>query len=345
MYLASSISKIKGVSMSLHLNNSLTFCRYNANLYNNGTIANCSIEVICSEVYHFLASLVPPSQLKLIDEQYGQILAEAYVEQHGRIISVQEYHDDHDEDDKVVNDNLHDSHNVSTDADKSFDHDGDHSTVNIGKTCSTQSHPSVIAPAQKMIIEDASISIDQHYQLNPTEHSSFVNITTTTLTAVETTTNDFTTSSTTTTTIQTDSIVKATATTPSTTTTTLLLPDLIVMSPPWGGPDYIHAPEYDLYTMLTSGCGLYLLMLAAAVCPNILFLIPINCSNAQIASIAHVINQPYIIEDISINHKAKVKAVYFGPIVENRTQSLQPAAVKPVVAAITNRYKKKKNKR
>ena len=294
---------------------------------------------------------MPPSQLKLIDEQYGQILAEAYVEQHGRIISVQEYHDDdHDEDDKVVNDNnLHDSHNnVSTDADNSFDHDGDHSTVNISTTCAIESHASVIASAQKMIIEDASISIDQHYQLNPTEHSSFVNITTTNITAVETTTNAFTTSSTTTTTIQTDSIVKAITTTTSTTTTsttTLLLPDLIVMSPPWGGPDYIHAPEYDLYTMLTSGCGLYLLMLAAAVCPNILFLIPINCSNAQIASIAHVINQPYIIEDISINHKAKVKAVYFGPIVENRTQSLQPAVVKPVVTTITNKYKKKKNKR
>jgi hypothetical protein len=291
---------------------------------------------------------VPPSQLKLIDEQYGQILAEAYVEQHGRIISVQEYHDDHDEDDEVVNDNLHDSHNVSTDADKSFDHDGDHSTVNIGTAYSTQSNASLIAQAQTMIIEDACISINQHYQLNPTELSSVINTTTTTVTAAEIITTASSTATTPTT--QTGCTVKATTSTTTTittttTNTTLLLPDLIVMSPPWGGPDYIYAPEYDLYTMLTSGCGLYLLMLAAAVCPNILFLIPINCSNAQIASIAHVINQPYIIEDISINHNAKVKAVYFGPIVENRTQSLQPAAVKPVVAAITNRYKKKKNRR
>jgi hypothetical protein len=159
---------------------------------------------------------------------------------------------------------------------------------------------------KEITIEDGN----QHPQLTPIQHSSIVNTTTTTATTVtsaETTTTTTTMDNTTIT--QTECNVKTTTTTATTaTTSTLLLPDLIVMSPPWGGPDYIHAPEYDLYTMLTSGCGLYLLMLTAAVCPNILFLIPINCSNVQIASIAHTINQPYLIEDISINHKAKVKA-------------------------------------
>ncbi len=102
-------------------------------------------------------------------------------------------------------------------------------------------------------------------------------------------------------------------------------PDLIILSPPWGGPDYLNAKIYDLYTMLTSGCGLYLTMLAAAVAPNLLLLLPVNTSTEQIQYIAEVVRMPYVVEIVSINNAPKVMAVYMGSFVAKK----QPAV--PVV--------------
>eukprot|EP01032_Pedospumella_encystans_P012883 gene12883-14868_t len=107
-------------------------------------------------------------------------------------------------------------------------------------------------------------------------------------------------------------------------------PDLIILSPPWGGPDYLSAKIYDLYTMLTSGCGLYLTMLAAAVAPNLLLLLPVNTSTEQIQYIAEVVQMPYVVEIVSINNAPKVMAVYMGNFVAKK----QPSTTSSNVAAI-----------
>lgn len=99
--------------------------------------------------------------------------------------------------------------------------------------------------------------------------------------------------------------------------------DLIILSPPWGGPDYLHAETYCLYTMLTCGCGLYLAMLAAAVSPNLLFLIPVNTSQQQIAHIASVLHMPFVIEYVQVNNSPKVMAVYMGEIVNHARKHQQ----------------------
>lgn len=93
--------------------------------------------------------------------------------------------------------------------------------------------------------------------------------------------------------------------------------DLVILSPPWGGPDYLNAEQYCLYTMLPSGCGLYLTMLAMAVCPNALLLLPVNTSVEQVAYIAEVVKQPFVIEYIQINRTPKLMAVYMGAIVNH----------------------------
>lgn len=93
--------------------------------------------------------------------------------------------------------------------------------------------------------------------------------------------------------------------------------DLIILSPPWGGPDYLYADTYCLYTMLTCGCGLYLCMLAAAVSPNLLLLLPVNTSQQQIADIAAVLHMPFVIEYVHINNSPKLMAVYMGEIVNH----------------------------
>lgn len=94
--------------------------------------------------------------------------------------------------------------------------------------------------------------------------------------------------------------------------------DLVILSPPWGGPDYLNAAEYCLYTMLSSGCGLYLAMLAAAVCPSILYLLPVNTSVTQVQYIAEMVKMPYVIEYVLVNHRPKLMAVYLGAIAGHR---------------------------
>jgi hypothetical protein len=94
--------------------------------------------------------------------------------------------------------------------------------------------------------------------------------------------------------------------------------DLIILSPPWGGPDYLNAAEYCLYTMLSSGCGLYLAMLAAAVCPSILYLLPVNTSVTQVQYIAEMVKMPYVIEYVVVNHRPKLMAIYMGAIASHR---------------------------
>mmetsp|Transcript_24898 Transcript_24898/g.41494 ORF Transcript_24898/g.41494 Transcript_24898/m.41494 type:complete len:648 (-) Transcript_24898:113-2056(-) len=121
---------------------------------------------------------------------------------------------------------------------------------------------------------------------------------------------------------------------------TVPTPQLVILSPPWGGPEYQNVPSYDLYSMLSCGCGLYLAMLAHAVCPNVLYLIPINTDDTQIRYIANeVLGEPCVIENISINAIPKVKAVYIGPMAsaskspsKKRKTNHKPA---PAVASTT----------
>jgi hypothetical protein len=113
-------------------------------------------------------------------------------------------------------------------------------------------------------------------------------------------------------------------------------PDLVILSPPWGGPDYLHAEQYCLYTMLTCGCGMYLAMLAAAVCPNLLYLLPVNTSVEQVEYIANAVNMPFVIEYLQINHTPKVMAVYMGAIVSHKRKADQTGTNKASKKASKN---------
>ena len=71
-------------------------------------------------------------------------------------------------------------------------------------------------------------------------------------------------------------------------------------------------------------------MLAAAVAPNLLLLLPVNTSTEQIQYIAEVVQMPYVIEIVSINNAPKVMAVYMGSFVAKK----QPPTVSSNAAAI-----------
>jgi hypothetical protein len=87
--------------------------------------------------------------------------------------------------------------------------------------------------------------------------------------------------------------------------------DLVILSPPWGGPDYLETDSYDLRSMITSGDCYYLAALTAAVTDFFVLVIPRNTPNESISEICNIIHYHCRIENIYLNGKCKVKVVYF----------------------------------
>jgi 23S rRNA G2445 N2-methylase RlmL len=57
--------------------------------------------------------------------------------------------------------------------------------------------------------------------------------------------------------------------------------DIIFLSPPWGGPDYATAVEFDLKTMIPMD-GFKVFELAKSITENIVYFVPKNTSQAQV---------------------------------------------------------------
>ncbi len=88
--------------------------------------------------------------------------------------------------------------------------------------------------------------------------------------------------------------------------------DLVVLSPPWGGPDYLALDTYDLRTMLSSGDCFDLAAQAACVAASVALTLPRNTCDAQLKTLATLLQLPYRIEDIFVHKKFKLKLVLFG---------------------------------
>eukprot|EP01031_Cornospumella_fuschlensis_P037231 gene37231-45193_t len=88
--------------------------------------------------------------------------------------------------------------------------------------------------------------------------------------------------------------------------------DLVVLSPPWGGPTYLDSEEFDLSRMLPSGDGWQLAALAAACCANVALLLPRNTPDGQIKQLAQLLGTPYLVDYLHLHGKLKMKAVYLG---------------------------------
>eukprot|EP01037_Dinobryon_pediforme_P028070 gene28070-31198_t len=65
--------------------------------------------------------------------------------------------------------------------------------------------------------------------------------------------------------------------------------DLVVMSPPWGGPDYSLSEEFDLRSMLScggDGDGFRLLKEAIRIAKNVVYVLPRNTKLKQLKELA-----------------------------------------------------------
>lgn len=90
--------------------------------------------------------------------------------------------------------------------------------------------------------------------------------------------------------------------------------DLMVLCPPWGGPEYLNAEVWDMQTMVPCGDGVLMSIMAACAAKNIVLVLPRNTSSAQINLICKCLKMKYYTERMCLNAKVKLLAVYIGPL-------------------------------
>ncbi|MCO5582325.1 hypothetical protein L7F22_036219 [Adiantum nelumboides] len=90
--------------------------------------------------------------------------------------------------------------------------------------------------------------------------------------------------------------------------------DVVFLSPPWGGPDYLNAAVYDILTMLQPKDGATLLRVAHSIAPNIMLFLPRNVDMDQLAEVSKRLWSPCIceVERNFLNGKLKAITAYFG---------------------------------
>ena len=103
--------------------------------------------------------------------------------------------------------------------------------------------------------------------------------------------------------------------------------DIVFLSPPWGGPEYLDAPEFDIGTMFVGkmeGVGLF--ELASKACPNVAYFLPRTTKVDQLAQLGATHRRMHgsggggdghegsevEVEDHYLNSKLKTLIAYYG---------------------------------
>eukprot|EP00743_Colponemidia_sp_Colp-15_P008595 GILK01009353.1.p1 GENE.GILK01009353.1~~GILK01009353.1.p1 ORF type:complete len:383 (-),score=58.48 GILK01009353.1:536-1663(-) len=91
------------------------------------------------------------------------------------------------------------------------------------------------------------------------------------------------------------------------------LVDMVFLSPPWGGPDYLNAPEFDLKTMIPMD-GVKLLQESQSITSNIAYYLPRNVTANQLTPLCE--EGSFIeMEHNHVNGKVKTITLYFGDLI------------------------------
>ena len=88
--------------------------------------------------------------------------------------------------------------------------------------------------------------------------------------------------------------------------------DVVFLSPPWGGPEYQHAAEFDVSTMMGGLDGAEILRQALRIAPSVCYFLPKNTSEAQLEALAADAGVRLELERCSLNGRTKGIVAYFG---------------------------------
>ncbi|XP_066912965.1 trimethylguanosine synthase-like isoform X2 [Clytia hemisphaerica] len=94
--------------------------------------------------------------------------------------------------------------------------------------------------------------------------------------------------------------------------------DVVFLSPPWGGPDYISADVFDIETMMLPVGGTELFRYASMITGNVAMFLPRNVDVEQVIALTEP-GRKVEIEKNLLNNKVKTIMVYYGDLVSNMT--------------------------
>ncbi|XP_034468582.1 trimethylguanosine synthase [Hippoglossus hippoglossus] len=94
--------------------------------------------------------------------------------------------------------------------------------------------------------------------------------------------------------------------------------DVVFLSPPWGGPNYLTAEVFDIRTMMQPD-GFEIFRLAKLISDNIVYFLPRNADMDQIASLAGPGGKMEV-EQNYLNNKLKTVTAYFGSLITSDSQ-------------------------
>lgn len=91
--------------------------------------------------------------------------------------------------------------------------------------------------------------------------------------------------------------------------------DVVFLSPPWGGPDYLSADVFDIRTMMEPD-GFLIFEKARLISDDIVYFLPRNADMDQIASLAGPGGRVEV-EQNFLNNKLKTITAYFGGLMKS----------------------------
>ncbi|XP_029380342.1 trimethylguanosine synthase [Echeneis naucrates] len=94
--------------------------------------------------------------------------------------------------------------------------------------------------------------------------------------------------------------------------------DVVFLSPPWGGPDYLTAEVFDIKTMIEPD-GFEIFGQAKLISDNIVYFLPRNADMDQVASLAGPGGKVEV-EQNFLNNKLKTITAYFGSLITADSQ-------------------------
>ena len=97
--------------------------------------------------------------------------------------------------------------------------------------------------------------------------------------------------------------------------------DIIVLSPPWGGIDYLTDTKTFNIRNFPSGDGYKLIELALNVCSNVVCIFPRTTKNKPLKDFAKKLKTKCFVDDIHLYGKQKMKIFYFGNILYDNLSS------------------------
>ncbi|XP_017165597.1 trimethylguanosine synthase isoform X2 [Poecilia reticulata] len=89
--------------------------------------------------------------------------------------------------------------------------------------------------------------------------------------------------------------------------------DVVFLSPPWGGPDYLNSDVFDIQTMMEPD-GFRIFSQAKRITENIVYFLPRNTDMNQVASLAGPGGKVEV-EQNFLNSKLKTVTAYFGHLI------------------------------